>query len=138
MHQAFRLAAVGACSLLASVGNSACDGDIFGHACTLIGCDDALVVEVRGQLPAAFTVTVVSEGVPWTVDCSPRPYNATPCASGAWFPHFLPPRVAVEIRGDGLEWRSEELEPEYHTHRPNGKGCDPACRVGTVVVDVSG
>lgn len=97
-----------------------------GRACTLIGCYDGLSVTVPSAAAVPFRVEayVASGGARYAQTC-----NAAPCV--AFFPAFLPQTVTIAVI-TGTDTASRRFAPVYTVTRPNGPGCDPECRSGSV------
>ena len=100
------------------------------RACTLMGCSSGLQVEIRSPPEGAFRLEAEAPG-------SSGRY-VVPCADGAscrnvLLQDFTPSQVRIRIVSDDGEaaWLAE---PVYRDHRPNGPGCPPVCRIGSVVV----
>lgn len=109
-----------------------CADSSYGPACTLIGCEDGLAVDIEGPLPAAYTVTLTAPGQsPVVFQCAPAAECIRPLFAGG----FTPETVEVRVEADGIDVR-ETFEPAYVVSRPNGALCPPECRQATVVVDV--
>jgi hypothetical protein len=133
-------------------------------ACTLIGCEDGLKVELRpesgwpageyrfriqadgvevtcrGSLPLPSCVGNVScdiEGVVQIVEsgCAlPADAQAFP---GIWFdPKLRPTRVEISITRDGQLVAEAEIAPSFERVQPNGAACPPTCDVAQAVLDV--
>ncbi len=104
---------------------AACDEDASGpRACTLIGCQSGLTLDLSGDLPADFTIRLSADSDSTrTIECDP----AHPCEPTVFVSDFTPPRVFIEIDGADLGFR-QEFVPEYVTSRPNGPDCPPECR----------
>lgn len=108
-----------------------CGGPL--EVCTLIGCNDALIVELRGNVPATFTLTVEggSPG-PWVMECTPAN-----CGGAVQFDSFTPDRVRVRIEVAGTVLFEEVFEPVYQVVQPNGVGCPPVCEIGRISIELS-
>lgn len=89
-------------------------------ACTQIGCDDGLGVELDGfQEEVEIELTAGDETR--TLTCLPP----GPCHH--FVPEFLPEEVTVTVfLPEGEERRT--FTPEYRDERPNGPDCPPVCR----------
>ncbi len=111
---------------------AACTGDQYGPACTLIGCEDGLSVDVQGDLPASYTVSLEAAGMAMVeYQCT----AAAPCSVPHFVPDFTPETVVVRVQGGGVDY-SETVTPEYTISRPNGPDCPPECQQATIVVQV--
>ena len=97
-------------------------------ACTLIGCDDGLVVEVEGNLPPGVSVEAVAgDGERRVKECA----QGTFCV--VVFEGFHPNEVTVSAT-TGERAVTVTVEPEYAELRPNGRCCPPTCRTATVSI----
>ena len=105
-------------------------------ACTLIGCEDQLVLRLAGAPTGPFRVELEAPG---TADSSRRTFE---CPSGQTctdipFPGFMPSRVTARIIAGG-DTTVQELTPVYRTEYPNGPQCPPGCRIARETVAVRG
>ena len=110
-------------------GLSACNA-LGPQACTQIGCDSGLLVELQDEPQAPFTVTATAEdGRTRTIDC-PDPANCR-----IFFEGFTPSEVTItyESGGDAVE---QTFSPAYTRSRPNGEDCPPECVNATVRLDI--
>jgi hypothetical protein len=99
------------------------------RACTMIGCEDGLAVEIDGTPQGAYRVEARAPGE------SPRVREcASPAACGQiFFAGFLPEEVTVVVTaGDATSSRT--VRPQVETVRPNGPDCPPTCRQARVTV----
>lgn len=101
------------------------------RACTLIGCEDGLSVQVSNSLNQSLTVNVRSGAqLIGTFTCT----AGQPCAG--FIRNQTPPNVTVEVTSQaGTVTRN--YMPEYRLSRPNGPNCPPECRQATINVAVS-
>lgn len=108
-------------------------------ACTLIGCEDQLIVEVAPRPKGAFRVTATDAAdsvqrarCDSVTACSAGPDTADSVA----VVRFEPTTGAVRIRITDGAGRSTELQsvPTYEGVYPNGRQCGAACRVARVRV----
>lgn len=127
MRRATRRIRVGV--LAFAVGVTSCENRLV-RVCTSIGCDDGLIVQLEGELPANYTVSldVPGNAAPWVVECT----TESPCGEMLDFPDFTPDVVRVTVES-GAETKDEEFVVAYETLHPNGPDCPPECRRGTVV-----
>lgn len=132
--------------LLTAVVLTGC-GRLFGvpdapQACTLIGCTDFLAVSLSEPVPDDFTIELTPEsGETLFVRCSGGQRVETDSspgaecfADGAHFP-VTPEHAHIEI-----SWTTgffeTDVTPAYSVSQPNGPGCEPICRQGTVILDL--
>ena len=102
-----------------------------GMACTLIGCDSGLRVFLTGNVPTGGRVSAAADGLtPRTVDC---PANR-PC-SEMFFRDLTPARVSITVESGGSSI-TRTFNPSYQTFQPNGKDCDPTCRIANIEVSL--
>jgi hypothetical protein len=134
-----------------------------GPACTQIGCQDGLVVQVRpaeawphgeyrydiehdgarvvctGTLPlppCARRAMRCDAAQPTIVEsgCALEP---TAHAFGDMMFSTTPAEVAAVVRHDGKTVGSARWRPVYHRSQPNGPGCEPVCTNATVEVTLA-
>jgi hypothetical protein len=100
--------------------------------CTLIGCANALVVELDRVPTAPFHLeaTQTGTGTRKEYDCA-----SGTCQKSIFFPDFLPPTVDVTIK-TSTTTKTQTLTPTYTKSRPNGPGCEPEGTSGRVQVTV--
>jgi len=100
---------------------SACD-PITGQVCTLVGCDDQLVVNVEGAFDSSFTVRMSFPGsAPVEAACSEG--SCMVVSGGA-----APSEVTIEVLDDsGAVVYTATASPEYQVFEPNGPDCPPSC-----------
>ena len=99
------------------------------RACTKIGCESGLFVEVAGTPQGAYRVEVRAAGETPRVRECPSP----PECGQLFFPDFLPAEVTVEVIAGG-ERSSRTVRPQVEVVQPNGPGCPPTCRQAHVTV----
>jgi hypothetical protein len=116
--------------LATTVCDDARDEATSPEVCTLIGCSSGLVVELAGNVPETCAVQVsATTWEPRFFDCSDMvPEDAV---LSLFLTDFSPGEVAVGIQWDG-NLVVETFDPAYVVHQPNGPGCPPTCRIGTV------
>lgn len=105
-------------------------------ACTLIGCEDQLVLRLPGAPAGPFRVVLEAPG---TGDSARRTFE---CPAGQTctdipFPGFVPASVTARIIAGG-DTTVQELRPVYRTEYPNGPQCPPGCRIARETVTVRG
>ena len=98
----------------------------FG-ACTLIGCDDGLLVQFNRPPAGAFRIEATVPNDPGIV--------AIECADAASCPLMFSGLVAEQvtlrlITAQGTV--TQQFQPRYQEVHPNGRGCGPECRQATV------
>ena len=109
-----------------------CD-DLGPRACTLVGCTSGVTINVPASVPFPFTLTLSVPGgspIPLQVNCT-----AQTCQRSLFIAAFLPDYFRAELKWtvDGRpETTVRDFRPEYVETRPNGRGCEPTCRQGTV------
>lgn len=99
------------------------------RACTKIGCESGLAVEVEGTPQGSYRVEVRAAGETPRVRECPSP----PECSQIFFADFLPAEVTVEVIA-GAERSSRTVRPQIEVVEPNGPGCPPTCRQARVTV----
>jgi hypothetical protein len=135
-------------------------------ACTLIGCEDGLKVEIRpssGWPAGEYRFQIQADGVEVTcvgslplpsctdspnVTCDPKGLVqivesgcALPADSqafpGLWFdPKLRPNKVAISISRDGQVVGEADIAPSFQRVQPNGPECPPICDVAYAVFDL--
>ncbi|NIN70965.1 MAG: hypothetical protein GTO46_03300 [Gemmatimonadetes bacterium] len=98
--------------------------------CTLIGCSDGLFVELAGKVPATCAVHLsATNWAPRIFECSDMVAGDT--ALSYFLTDFYPDELTV-----GVFWDNsvvvQTFTPTYEDVQPNGPGCLPTCRLGTV------
>ena len=98
-------------------------------ACTMVGCEPGLSVDVRGDRGGDVTVKVVAaDGQSRTFEC-----EAEAATCSAFFAEYMPENVSVTVtKAQGNTVRSFNVS--YANVRPNGDDCPPVCRQGHVEV----
>jgi hypothetical protein len=98
------------------------------HACTEIGCDDALVVRFDRAPAGAFRVEAITApgAAPAVFECA-----AGDTCPAAYFPGVEAERVTIRVT-TSAGTRSQEFAPEYQDQYPNGRRCGAVCRQATV------
>ncbi len=111
---------------------ASCDGLGITRACTLIGCDSGLLVQMQGAVPDTVTITAQAPGATaQTVVCT-----TSSCAQYVFFRDFTPASVTLTVRGAGIDI-VRTVQPGYRVSQPNGDHCPPTCRQATVQIQVS-
>ena len=134
---------------------------VANDACTLIGCSDALVVELHADgerpRPGNYEVELVADGE--TTTCSfqfllvceggghcVEPSTST-CPEATFDTARVDPVFSIPVSGTPMsvdyvvrvadeEVASGTVTPEYETVRPNGPDCEPVCQQATARVAV--
>ena len=144
-------------AMLVAVASPGCfgGGGVGGQACTQIGCQDGLVIELAtpGSWPAgAYRFELAADGVTTTcvatlplascdqaqVSCQPFVAGIAIVESGCALPpgsHSFPlieldgtpATVTVEVFHDQQPIGATTFTPTYQTSQPNGPGCEPIC-----------
>jgi hypothetical protein len=94
-------------------------------ACTLIGCDDGVAVELATVPPAPFSVelTPLPGGPPTIKECT----ATAACGTTLFFEEVRADSGGVRVTStEGTYTVSSRVA--YSTTRPNGPQCQPACR----------
>lgn len=102
------------------------------HACTLIGCVDAVVVELLG-VPAQTVMTVEVDAPGATPQMRTCSTSDGRCA--VTFESFAPETLTVLVSG-GAESVAFTVQPAYVISRPNGRDCPPECRSTQLTVQL--
>ena len=100
--------------------------------CTLIGCEDALAVDVYG-IPSQTLVTI--EAI--TAGQATRTMTCTSAGESCMvrFGEFAPSEVIMRVSWTG---RTTDIAvvPSYSPVYPNGRDCGPACRTTRIAITV--
>lgn len=99
------------------------------RACTLIGCNSGLRVEIEGTPSGPFTLTATAGGASESVSCE----QGTAC--DLFFEDLTPSQVTISYESGGEEIE-QTFSPSYTRSRPNGEDCPPECVNGTVVLEL--
>jgi hypothetical protein len=142
-------------ALVPLLGFAGCDEAV--RACTLIGCESALVVSLTptGEaLPAGRYTVHATAGDDEAASCA---FRLAPCASGTMCLSdpsegcrgayldgdtarvTLPPvgsDVSLAVSRDGAAVAETALAPAYVPQYPNGVDCGAACEIARVAVSV--
>jgi hypothetical protein len=103
---------------------------LFPTGCNLVGCVNALSVEIENAPAGPITVQARvpnSSDSALTASCP----GASGCTNRVSFPNFLPSEVQLTITTT-QGTRTQVASPAYQTSKPNGDRCDPTCRNGEV------
>lgn len=95
----------------------------LNEACTLIGCNDGLSVQLEGAPPGPWTISVSAQGVTHAKDC-PAGGN---CGGMMFFEEFEPSVVNVTVTRETNTVTYNNLVPTQRTVQPNGPHCGPSC-----------
>jgi hypothetical protein len=114
-------------------------------ACTLAGCIDTLRVNVQGELPQLFQVTLTgTDGSELASDCDlarlAESQDACSDPDVEYYGDYLlfhvaPSQVVLRLDGSGVRL-VREMTPAYAWFAPNGPDCEPKCRQGQVEVTI--
>jgi hypothetical protein len=104
--------------------------NVYPRACTEIGCNDGLSVEITGTIAGRTTIEVAAAGqTTRTFECNPGQ------ACRGFLDNYMPAQATITVRmPDRTVERS--VSPQYVESRPNGEGCPPVCRQATVQVAI--
>ena len=119
--------AVTAVALAVGLGLGGCG--LLSQDCTLIGCDNLLVVSFDQPVPEGATVTAIPAGGAGRVR---KCVEAAGCDL-LGFRGFTPRQVTVTL-AVGEVFVARSYEPVYRGVYPNGEACGPACRQGEVLI----
>ena len=120
-------------TLLAVIVLTGCAGNTGPErACTLIGCDNGLDLQVNSSLSQSFSVKVST--------IMGQPMYSFTCQAGQPCRAFISGQTPQEVRvtvatpqGDV----SKTFKPEYKISKPNGPDCPPDCKQATIVMTLS-
>ena len=108
--------------------------------CSLVGCANALTVQLSGDIPSVYTVTLVpKDGVSYSLTCRTdetlwrQPFFCH--GDKARFRDLTPKEATIVVEWDGGAMM-QVVRPTYEEYMPNGPGCPPTCRAGSVVIEV--
>jgi hypothetical protein len=97
------------------------------QACTLIGCESGLLVQLTTPPSGAYRVeAIVAGAAPVVLEC-----GATPACPPIVFRELEAERVTIRVT-TGDRTVSRDFTPQYENQYPNGRRCGPACRSATV------
>ena len=102
--------------------------------CTEIGCDDGLTVIVADAPAGPYSVELVLPGGERRAAECPE---ASRCEAGFFFAGVAAREVAITVTSSAGA-RTITVRPTYTASRPNGRGCPPLCRQGTVKISLRG
>lgn len=113
----------------ALVGGCATNSQEGPVACTLIGCEAGLAVDVKGDRGGDVSVKVTAaDGQSRTFEC-----EAEAATCSAFFADYMPANVTVTVtKQESNTVRSFAVT--YGNVYPNGEACPPVCRQGHVDV----
>lgn len=97
-------------------------------ACTLIGCEDALIVRFDEAPTGAYRVEAIpaSGAAPSVVECA-----ADQACAPIRFADFTAETVTLRVT-TAAGTQSRQFQPNYESQYPNGRDCGAACKVATV------
>ena len=120
----FGLAGLGGCGALAP------------GACTLIGCQDGLMVQLAtvpsGDFRVELRATSPTSQPVYVFVCG----SNTSCQHGVFFPGYGEDQAFVTVVTSAGARTTEVTGIRYRLTRPNGPNCPPECRQATVAADV--
>jgi hypothetical protein len=92
-------------------------------ACTLVGCQPGLSIDVRGDRGGDINVKIVAaDGQMRSFDC-----DSDTATCSATFEDYTPENVSVTVtKKESNVIRSYSLK--YNNVRPNGEDCPPVCK----------
>lgn len=150
-------------ALLATTGCEALGSDPpGGAACTLIGCQDGLQVQLQrsgpwpagdytaqvtldNQPPVSCTVSLPFASVTASATCSSTDVQLQTAGqalatdqhalTGLWI-RTTPAKVRLVLQHNAVTLLDQTLQPTYQTSRPNGPDCEPECTQATASVAV--
>lgn len=92
--------------------------------CTRIGCSSGASLQLDGELPDSYMVTLYAPGEgPRVVECAP----AQQCGGRVFFEGVTARDVEVEIAGEAGMRQRYHVSLSYTTVQPNGPDCPPTC-----------
>jgi len=106
-----------------------------GQACTQIGCDDGINVQVSDERPDSLSLTIYLDDETEAFDsivCTNQEPSCVLRTGG-----ITPETVTVEIKWDTEEYR-QIFTPEYESFQPNGPDCPPVCNIALLEIDLTG
>ncbi len=103
------------------------------RACTMIGCESGVAVDLSAMPSGAFSVelTPLPGGAPTLKQCT----TAAACGRSLFFAGVTADSVAVKLTTTAGT-RTMRARAEYVVSQPNGPQCDPTCRQARVAVQV--
>lgn len=102
------------------------------RACTMIGCENGVTVQLAGAPAIPFSVELTPLGGAATIkEC----VTAQACGTDLFFQGVSADSVTVKVTSPAGE-SVTRAKAEYATTRPNGPQCDPECRQARVSVSV--
>lgn len=103
------------------------------RACTMIGCESGVAVDLSALPSGAFSVelTPLPDGAPTLKQCT----TAAACGRSLFFAGVATDSVAIRL-ATSAGTRTVRARAEYVTSQPNGPQCDPTCRQARVAVEI--
>ena len=103
------------------------------RACTLIGCESGVAVDLSATPSGAFSVelTPIPGGEATLKECT----TAASCGRSLFFAGVSADSVEVKVT-TAAGTRSVRTRAAYFTSQPNGPQCDPTCRQARVAVEL--
>jgi hypothetical protein len=102
-------------------------------ACTMIGCEDGVAVELETvpQAPFSVEVTPLPGGAATIKECA----TAEACGATLFFEEVRADSISVKVTS-AAGTRTVGVRISYSTSRPNGPQCAPSCRQARLRVPV--
>jgi hypothetical protein len=127
-----RGARTGSVALLAAIGCS----DLT-TACTLIGCESGVTVQLSALPSQPFRVELRASGgdVAYVFDCTA---DSSRCRQDIFFPGLIAERLFVTVRVGTASRVTEIAQVTYARRRPNGPSCPPDCATANVTAAIPG
>ncbi|MGV3523422.1 MAG: hypothetical protein ACO1RX_04320 [Candidatus Sericytochromatia bacterium] len=124
----YRILLLSACLLLG------CQQSPEGQSCTLIGCQDGLSVRVDSAVGTAFTLELKTpDGATRSLICPAGGEGAICLNETVLISDYLPEQLSVTLTA-GERSVSRDFTPVYIQNEPNGAGCGPSCKQGSVEI----
>jgi len=105
------------------------------QACTQIGCDDGINVQLSDERPDSLSLTIYLDDETEAFDsivCTNQEPSCVLRTGG-----ITPETVTVEIKWDTEEYR-QTFTPEYESFQPNGPDCPPVCNIALLEIILTG
>lgn len=105
--------------------------------CTVIGCNDGLLVRLSTQPTGPFQVELLVAGALQPAPPEATCIVATGCITGILFRTVATDLVVVRVTTSVGTRDTAYPRLQYITSSPNGKGCGPTCRSVTVTANIA-